>query len=88
MSDPNELVDTVVFTGAPQAADYSYTTELERFTVDGKDWRKVRIQVRRYQRNYQCDRYGSFNGGCPVLDDPRTHPLGTGRPAPSNYARR
>ena len=24
----------------------------------------------------------------PVLDDPRTHPLGTGRPAPSNYARR
>lgn len=90
----NEHSKTIVFTGAPEAADYSHTTTLECFehtdfpgSSKPKAWRKVEINADRYRTNYQCDRYGSFLGGCTTLDDPRTHPLGTGRQAPSNYSR-
>lgn len=83
-------LSTIVFTGAPKAADYEYTQEIETFecsTYPGapvKTWRKVEITIDSWRTAYQCDRYSSFLGGCPTLDDPRTHPLGTGRPAPSN----
>lgn len=81
---------TIVYTGAPEAADYTYATTIEVFECaacpDGtpKTWRKVEITEESYRVAYQCDRYRSFLGGCPTLDDPRTHPIGTGRPAPSN----
>ena len=81
----------IIYTGAPQAADYDYTVELEvfqhsTFTGDApRTWRKVKITADSYHTAYQCDRYGSFIGGCPTMDDPRTHLVGTGRPAPTNY---
>ena len=82
---------TIVYTGAPQAADYEPATQhLESFEAAAcpgatmKMWRKVEITNDQYRTAYQCDRYGSFIGGCPTLDDPRTHPIGTGRPAPTN----
>jgi hypothetical protein len=80
----------IIFTGAPEAADYSQTTHLETFECAAcpgarpKTWRKVSITEQLYRIAYQCDRYWSFPGGCPTLDDPRTHPIGTGRPAPTN----
>jgi len=84
----NDRSKTIVFTGAVQAFDYSQTTELETFEVTEyggtKAWRKVEINADPYRTAYQCDRYASSLGGCPVLDDPRTHPLGTGWQAPSN----
>lgn len=86
----SQNIKTIVFTGAPEAADYAYTTTLETFEAAAcpgaplKKWRKVEINIGSYQTAYQCDRYRSFLGGCPTLDDPRTHPIGTGRPAPSN----
>jgi hypothetical protein len=89
--DDNEIKKTVVFTGAPEAADYGQTTHQETFTAEAypgdkrrKEWRKVVIEADAYRTAYQCDRYTSFLGGCPTLDDPREHPIGTGRPAPSN----
>ena len=91
-SDTIETV--VVFTGAPDAADYSQSKPLETFECPAfpggtpKTWRKVEITEEPYRIAYQCDRYRSFLGGCPTLDDPRTHPIGTGRPAPSLSARR
>jgi hypothetical protein len=81
----------VVFTGAPEAADYDTAKTLEVFEyvvcvgARPRTWRKVEVEADDYRTAYQCDRYGSFLGGCPTLDDPRTHPLGTGRPAPSNF---
>jgi len=86
----SERIKTVVFTGAPQAADYSQTTEVETFECAAypggkpKAWRKVEINADLYRTAYQCDRYGSFLGGCTTLDDPRTHPIGSGRSAPTN----
>lgn len=86
----NKIATTIVFTGAPRGADYSTTVELETFEAapfpgaTAKSWRKVAITNDAYRTAYQCDRYTSFLGGCPTLDDPRTHPIGTGRPAPSN----
>jgi len=80
---------TIVFTGAPEAADYSQTKTLETFTVTAygatKTWRKVEIIADSYRTAYQCDRYGSFLGGCATLDDPREVAYGRGRQAPSNY---
>lgn len=84
---------THVFTGAPKAADYDTTFEVETFECAAcpgatpKAWRKVAIVNDAYRTAYQCDRYGSFLGGCPTLDDPRRHPIGTGRPAPTNFGR-
>jgi len=81
---------TIVFTGAPEAADYSKTRTVETFECAAypggkmKTWRKVEISADAYRTAYQCDRYASFLGGCPTLDDPREFPIGTGRPAPSN----
>lgn len=73
-----------VYTGAPEAADYKpHTRHLETFEAEQKTWRVVAITNSDYCIAYQCDRYRSFLGGCPTLDDPRTHPLGTGRPAPT-----
>ena len=87
-----EITTTIVYTGAPQAADYEPSTKhLESFEyppcpgAKPKAWRKVEITNDRYRTAYQCDRYRSFLGGCPTLYDPRTQPLGIGRPAPSNY---
>ncbi len=92
MSSP--VTTTTVFTGAPQAADYEPTTkhveEFECAAVVGgklKTWRRVEITNDPYRTAYQCDRYNSFLGGCATLDDPRTHPIGTGRPAPTNSHR-
>lgn len=88
----SETTTTIIFTGAPQAADYATTREVEVFCAAYpggtlKTWRKVAVTNDRYRTAYQCDRYTSFLGGCPTLDDPRTHPIGTGRPAPSNIFR-
>ena len=89
MSD-NTRQTVIVFTGATEAADYSQTTTLETFSCAAypggkeKEWRKVSITEDPYRIAYQCDRYASFLGGCPTLDDPRTHPIGTGRRAPTN----
>ena len=84
---------TIVFTGAPQGADYEPTTKhIETFEAapflgaSVKTWRKVEITNDAYRTAYQCDRYASFLGGCPTLDDPRVRPIGTGRPAPTNLA--
>lgn len=88
MSNTRQTV--IVFTGAPEAADYSQTTHLESFSCAAypggkeKEWRKVEITEDLYRIAYQCDRYGSFLGGCATLDDPRVVPLGEGRWAPSN----
>lgn len=91
MSTSDDRTETIVFTGAPEAADYAHTTTVEVFdhTEYGhtKTWRKVAIHADPYRTAYQCDRYGSFLGGCPVLDDPRMVPLGTGRNAPTNFSR-
>jgi len=83
---------TVVYTGAPQAADYEPTTRhVETFEcavhplAKPRTWRKVEITNDFYRTAYQCDRYRSFLGGCPTLDDPRIFPLGSGRPAPSLF---
>lgn len=83
---------TIVFTTAPQAADYDPTTRhVESFDLavfpgtTPRTWRKVEITNDAYRTAYQCDRYGSFLGGTPTLDDPRVVPVGTGRPTPSNY---
>ena len=82
---------TIIYTGAPEAADYAHTKTLETFQAAVcpgaplKTWRKVAIEADDYRTAYQCDRYGSFLGGCPTLDDPRDIPLGCGRPAPSNF---
>ncbi|KKW12997.1 MAG: hypothetical protein UY48_C0006G0050 [Candidatus Gottesmanbacteria bacterium GW2011_GWB1_49_7] len=82
---------TIVYIGAPQAADYEPTTKhLETFEAAPflgaafKTWRKVEITNDDYRTRYQRDRYRSFLGGCPTLDDPREFPIGTGRQAPSN----
>lgn len=87
-----DTIVTVVYTGAPQAADYEPTTKhvesFEHAVCPGaklKTWRKVEITNDLYRTAYQCDRYGSFIGGCPTLDDPRTVPIGLGRMAPTNY---
>jgi len=87
----SEKTTTTVFTGAPEAADYSHTKHIETFKAEAfpgdpkpKTWRKVEITADAYRTGYQCDRYWSFLGGCPTLDDPRTHPIGTGRQAPTN----
>jgi len=87
----DERSTTIIFTGAPEAADYAHTEHQEMFTAEAypgdkrpKAWRKVAITADRYRTAYQCDRYRSFLGGCPTLDDPRTHPVDTGRPAPTN----
>lgn len=80
----------VVFTGAPEAADYDTAKTVEEFECAAcpggtpMAWRKVEITAEPYRVAYQCDRYRSFLRGCPTLDDPRTHPLGTGRHAPTN----
>ncbi len=85
------IATIIVFTGAPEAADYSQSTTVEVFECapfEGaatKHWRKVEVTNEPHRMAYQCDRYASFLGGCPTLDDPRTHPVGTGRRAPSNY---
>lgn len=91
MSDTT-IQTVIVYTGAPQAADYEPTTKhLETFEAVAcpgakpKVWRKVEITNEPYRIAYQCDRYNSFLGGCATLDDPRVFPLGTGRPAPTNY---
>jgi hypothetical protein len=83
---------TIVYTRAPQAADYEPTTvQVETFEAScfpgGKPltWRKVAITNDPYRTAYQCDRYASFLGGWATLDDPREVPLGEGRPAPTNY---
>ena len=87
----SNIQTVIVFTGAPEAADYSQSKTLETFEAapfpgaSMKTWRKVEITEDSYRIAYQCDRYGSFLGGCPTLDDPRTHPIGTGRPAPTNF---
>lgn len=88
----NEVTVTTVYTGAPQGADYEPSTKhIETFEAapfpgaTPKVWRKVEITNDAYRTAYQCDRYASFLGGCPTLDDPRTHPIGTGRPAPTNF---
>ena len=84
-------ITIIVYTGAPEAADYAQTTHLETFECAAFEgapmmtWRKVSITEQLYRVAYQCDRYRSFLGGCPTLDDPRTHPVGTGRKAPTNY---
>ena len=81
---------TVVFTGAPEDADYETAKTLETFEhavcpgAKLKKWRKVEIVNDFYRTAYQCDRYASFLGGLVTLDDPREVPLGTGRPAPTN----
>jgi L-lactate utilization protein LutB len=94
MATDNVITKTIVYTGAPQDADYEPTTKtIETFEVvlvpggRSKIWRKVEITNDQYRTAYQCDRYGSFLGGCPTLDDPRTHPIGTGRLAPTNSHR-
>lgn len=80
---------TIVYTGAPEAADYEYAKTIEHFShavVHGaktKSWRKVAIDADPYRTGYQCDRYRSFLGGCPTLDDPRVVPIGMGKSAPS-----
>lgn len=80
----------IVFTGAPEAADYSQAKTIETFEcapfpgASMKTWRKVEITEELHRIAYQCDRYGSFLGDCTTLDDPRTHPIGTGRPPPTN----
>jgi len=86
----SETRTVTVYTGAPEAADYSHTKTVETFKAapfpgaTPKTWRKVEITEEPYRIAYQCDRYQSFLGGCPTLDDPRTHPIGTGRRAPTN----
>ena len=86
-----EVQTTIVFTGAPECADYHTSKTLEVFECAAypggkmKEWRKVAITNDAHRTAYQCDRYGSFLGGCPTLDDPRVVPLGRGRNAPSNY---
>jgi len=84
---------TTVFTMAPEAADYPYTTTVETFDVaplyEGDrpaHWRKVQISADPYRTACQCDRYASFLRGVATIDDPREVPLGRGRPAPSHYA--
>lgn len=83
----------IIYTGAPKDADYEHMTkEVEVFEAAAcpgahmKKWRKVEIDAAIAQVAYQCDRYNSFLGGCPTLDDPRIVPIGTGRQAPSNWA--
>jgi len=72
-----EEVGLVVYTRAPDGADYEYAETLERFAVkrgdylDGATWRKVKITAGDYHTAYQCGRYASFLGGIAVLDDPR-----------------
>lgn len=89
--DRNISQTVIVYTGAPEAADYSQSTTVETFECTAfpggtpKTWRKVEITENLYRIAYQCDRYTSFLGGCPTLDDPRIFPLGTGRPAPTNF---
>lgn len=90
--NPEDVKTTIVYTGAPQGADYEPSTrELEVFEFEdfGRRMmcRKVAITNDAYRTAYQCDRYGSFLGGFATLDDPRKVPLGTGRPAPTNYRR-
>ena len=88
--DRNIVQTIIVYTGAPEAADYSQSTTVEVFEAAAcpgapmKTWRKVAITEQFYRIAYQCDRYWSFLGGCPTLDDPREFPIGTGRHAPSN----
>ena len=97
------IVTVVVFTGAPEAADYSalswgshHPNGLGAKTVETfeaaaypgaplKTWRKVIITNTAGRVAYQCDRYRSFLGGCPTLDDPRVVGLGEGRQAPTNF---
>ena len=50
-----------------------------------KTWRKVVLTNTAGRVAYQCDRYRSFLGGCPTLDDPRVVGLGEGRQAPTNF---
>jgi hypothetical protein len=83
----SNTITVTVFTGAPEAADYSTAKTLETFeTHNGgrsMTWRKVELTGGRYQVAYQCDRYRSFLDGLPTLDDPREVHLGMGRMAPS-----
>lgn len=89
--DRDVMQTVIVFTGAPEAADYSQSKTVETFDCAAcpgakpKTWRKVAITEQLYRIAYQCDRYDSFLGGCATLDDPRTHPIGSGRPPPTNY---
>lgn len=89
----SEVQTTIVYTGAPEAADYHTAKTLEVFECPVfafgavKEWRKVAITADAYRTAYQCDRYNSFLGGLATLDDPREVPFGTGRGAPSNYYR-
>lgn len=86
-----ERVTVVVFTGAPEAADYSTAKTVETFEAAAyqgaplKAWRKVVLTNTAGRVAYQCDRYRSFLGGCPTLDDPRVVGLGEGRQAPTNF---
>lgn len=82
---------TIVFTTAPQAADYEPTTkQVETFELAAcpgakpRTWRKVEITNDQYRTAYQCDRYGSFLGGYATLDDPRVIASGYYKPAPTN----
>lgn len=80
----------IVYTMAPEAADYEYSKTLETFEVKvfrDQPWvfRKVEIQTDEFRTLYQCARYRSFLGGTPWLDDPREIPLGEGRPAPVEF---
>jgi len=61
----------IVYTQAPEAADYDTATTLERFEHQGHPWRKVLLENSSYRVRYQCERYGSFLRGFPRLDDPR-----------------
>jgi len=85
------FVTVVVFTGAPEAADYSTAKTVETFEASAfrgaplKTWRKVEICNTPGRVAYQCDRYRSFLNGCPTLDDPREVDLGLGRQAPTNF---
>jgi len=91
MSDNNTFQTIIVYTGAPEAADYSQSKTLETFEhpvhpgAKAKTWRKVEITEEPYRIAYQCDRYHSFLGGWPTLDDPRVVPFGYGRQAPTNF---
>lgn len=80
-----DTIKTIIFTLAPEGADYSYATTLETFEAvpycgqSAKTFRKVEINASNYQTRYQILRYGSFLGGFPTMDDPREVPYGLGR---------
>ena len=78
-----DSVKTIVYTQAPEAADYSYSTTVENFEIteygQTLKWRKVEVNTSLYRTRYQCGRYGSFLRGATTLDDPRLVPFGEGR---------